>query len=260
MSLSTLTVGSSSVRVWRAGPSTGTPVVYLHGFEHHPGDAAFLDQLAESRHVIAPEHPGYGGSSGTTVLEDVVDVALHYRALVESLDLAEVDVIGHCLGGMFAAEFAAMCPDLVRRLILVNAFGLWLPGSDPLDPFALSEERLLAAKWHDPAAAPDKEPSIGLADPDDPYAAPLTKAQNLATATRFMWPIPDRGLSKRLRFVRARTLIIHGVADQLVPLTHAQAFAAEIPDASLLPVVDAGHVPMFEKESEFIEAVQSFLT
>ena len=151
-------LGAFDVRVWSAG--SGSPLLYLHGYEQHPGAAAFLTALARTHEVRAPEHPGYGESTGFEQLYDVIDVALYYRRLIESWNKGPVDVVGHSLGGMFAAELAALSPHLVRRLVLVDAYGLWLDDSPMPDPFALSSKDLESAKWCDPAKAPIPEPPL----------------------------------------------------------------------------------------------------
>src|SRR5689334_18746703 len=100
---SMVTVGreGARVRVWSAG--SGRPLVFLHGFEGHPGETPFLQGLAESRRVIAPEHPGFGESDGSEQVESVLDVVLHLRQLLEALGVERADFVGHSLGGMFAA-------------------------------------------------------------------------------------------------------------------------------------------------------------
>jgi pimeloyl-ACP methyl ester carboxylesterase len=249
-------LGPLEVRVWRAGG--GAPLLYLHGFEQHPGDASFLNTLSAKHEVWAPEHPGFGDSAGFQENYDVIDVALHYRRLIESWKNGPVDVIGHCLGGMFAAELAALSPHLVRRLVLVDAYGLWLDDHPLPDPFALSPRDLERAKWCDPSKAPMPEPSAfdGNGDTD---ALAIFRAQNLGTATKFMWPIPDRGLSRRLPYVKAPTLIIHGEADGLVPPGYAQAFARMIAGSRIATIRNAGHLPMIEAEDRFTAAVAEFL-
>jgi pimeloyl-ACP methyl ester carboxylesterase len=249
-------LGALDVRVWSGG--SGAPLLYLHGFEQHPGAASFLDKLARNHEVCAPEHPGYGESTGLDDNYDVIDVALYYRRLVESWNKGPVDVIGHCLGGMFAAETAALSPHLVRRLVLVDAYGLWLDEAPLPDPFALSPKDLETAKWHDPNKAPMPEPSTFEAH-GDVDALALFRAQNLGTAGKFMWPIPDRGLDRRLPYVHAPALIVHGEADRLIPLAYAQAFARLIPKARVAPIRNAGHLPMIEAEDEFIATVNEFL-
>ncbi len=249
-------VAGRTFNLWVDG--SGPPLVYLHGFEGHPGAAGFLRRLAEGHHVVAPEHPGYGTSDGLEQIHDMLDLVLAYRELIESRDLGAVDVVGHSLGGMIAGDLAAICPELVRRLILVNAFGLWLDADPAPDPFGSAED-LLTAAWHDPASAVDCEPAIVAPDPDDPQAPTLLRARNLATATKFMWPIADRGLRRRLPLIHARTLVVQGVSDRLVPLSYAEEFARLIPDARLTKIQSAGHHPMIEREDEFVSAVERFL-
>jgi pimeloyl-ACP methyl ester carboxylesterase len=161
------------------------------------------------------------------------------------------------LGGMFAAELAAICPCLVRRLVLVNPFGVWLDDVTPPDPFTMSDEDLRLQKWHDPAFA-DLEPS-SLAANSEPAERATFRARNLAMATKFMWPLPDRGLRKRLPFVQASTLVIHGRSDGLLPVASSEEFVRLIPQARLCVIEGAGHLPMVEREAEFLRAVTSFL-
>ena len=250
-------LGAFDVRVWSAG--SGAPVLYLHGFEHHPGAASFLDRIARNHEVRAPELPGYGESTGFEEFHDVIDVALYYRRLIESWNKGPVDVIGHSLGGMFAAEVAALSPHLVRRLVLVDAYGLWLDDHPMSDPFALSPKDLESAKWHDPAKAPVPEPSAFEGGADHGALA-IFRAQNLGTATKFMWPIPDHGLRRRLPYVQAQTLIVHGKADGLIPIAYAEAFARLIPKARIAAIRNAGHLPMIEAEDDFISVVNDFLS
>ena len=260
MSIESQTLGDFCVRVWTGGAAATPPLLYLHGHEQHPGDAAFLHRLAEGRRVFAPEHPGYGASTGFETVEGVLDVVLFYRELVGSWGIAAIDVVGHSLGGMFAAELAAIAPQVVRRLVLVDAYGLWLDDPPVPDVFGLTDAELRAAKWHDPEAAPDPEPTIFEPDPSDPLAAVMFRAGNLAVAGKFLWPIPDRGLRRRLGLVKARTLVVHGESDGLVPMVYAEEFTRLIPGARLARVGGAGHLPMFEREDEFCTMVDSFLS
>lgn len=257
MGLTSATVGDIQVRVWSAGE--GPPLLYLHGFEQHPGDAAFLRRLAQGRRVYAPETPGYGESTGFETIDGVLGLTLYHRRLVESWGVGPVDVIGHSLGGMFAAEFAAICPQLTRRLVLVDAYGLWLDEVGMSDPFVLGERQLAAAKWANADAAP-AEPSIFVPQPENPRAAVLERAKNLATATKFMWPIADRGLRRRLPYIQAPALVVHGAADGLIPPVYADEFARLIPNARVVRIEGAGHLPMVEREDAFVSAVADFLS
>ena len=258
MPLETHPLGPFSLRVWKEG--TGAPLLYFHGFETHPGDAGFLRRLAETHTVFAPECPGYGQSTGATAVEDLLDLVLFYRELINSWELtAPLDVIGHCFGGMLAAELAAVCPDKVNRLALIGSYGLWLDGVDAPDPFSLTPDELRRAKWHDPERAA-MEPTITVPDPADPVAATIERSLNLAVAAKLMWPLPDRGLRKRLHLVKAPTLVVQGASDGLVPRAHAEELVRLIPQARLVEVAAAGHLPHVEQEDATAALLDAFFT
>ena len=248
------TVGDFDVRVWSGG--VGSPVLYLHGFEQHPGDAPFLQRLMTSHEVIAPECPGYGSSTGFEHLHDLQDLILHTRELLASFGKGPVDLIGHSLGGMFAAELAIAAPHLVRKLVLVSPYGLWMDEQPLPDPFVLMPDAFAKAKWHDPSKAANETSAFDPADGDSPANY---RTINLTTASKFMWPIPDRGLARRLRYVAAPTLVIHGESDRLVPPVYENAWIAGLPNVKTLRIADAGHMPMVEAEDAFINAVNDFL-
>jgi pimeloyl-ACP methyl ester carboxylesterase len=249
-------VGPFEVNVWSKG--AGAPLLFLHGYERHPGGASFLERLAERHLVYAPEQPGYGTSVGFEHVDDLLDLVLFYRSLIGSWSLDHIDVIGHSTGGMIAAELAIVAPHVVRRLVLVDAFGLWIDEKPALDPFGPAG-KVLAAKWHDADARPDPEPTIFVADPNDAQGAVLFEAQNRATATKFMWPIAERGLRRRLRYLHAPTLVVHGTSDGLLPMAYAEELTRLIDGAELVRIPSAGHYPMIEQEGAFLTAVTDFL-
>ena len=254
-SVTSTQVGPCQVRVWQTGSGSG--LLYLHGYEQHPGAASFLQRLGEHRDVRAPELPGYGESTGLEHVQDILDLALLWRRLIEDWGFEQVDVVGHSLGGMVAAELAVVAPHRVRKLVLVDSYGLWLDDQPLVDQFALSPKALAAAKWHDPAAAPDPEPSAQ--DDRSPLGMAVWRTRNLGSATKFMWPIPDRGLARRLPHLTVPTLVVHGEADGLVPVAYAQELAGRIPNATLVTIPGAGHLPMIEAEDAFLDAVTAFL-
>jgi pimeloyl-ACP methyl ester carboxylesterase len=256
MAVERQSIGQFDVNVWSGG--TGQPLLFLHGYERHPGGAGFLTRLAENHRIVAPEQPGYGSSTGFEQIRDMTDLVLFYKSLVESYGFDQVDVVGHSMGGMAAGELAALAPHLVRRLVLVDSFGLWLDDLPAPDPFG-SARRVLAAKWHDPDSRPQPEPTIFVPDPDDPDAGVLFEAQNRGTATKFMWPIAERGLRRHLQYVKAPTLVVHGASDGLLPLAYAEEMVSLIAGARLHVIEEAGHYPMIEQEDAFVTVVEDFL-
>jgi pimeloyl-ACP methyl ester carboxylesterase len=253
MKISKEEAGGIGVRVWRGGK--GAPLLYLHGFEGHPGAAPFLEKLCERFEVCAPEAPGFGQSGSIEALHDLLDLTLHQRALVEAWGRGPVHVIGHSLGGMFAAELAAVAPQAVTKLVLVDPFGLWLDTEPLIDPFTKSPDALAKLKWHDAGNAA-KEPTAFDATTDNKATF---RTINLSAATKFLWPLPDRGLARRAGYISAATLIVHGESDGVIPLRYSETLARLIPGARVKRIRDAGHYPMVEQEAAFLDAVETFL-
>src|ERR1700687_472247 len=122
------TLRGARVRVLDAGPDDAEPLVFLHGLSGLLADTTLFELLAQRYHVFVPELPGYGESTGEELLADMLDFALHGWDVVVSLGLGgrRPVLVGHSMGGMPAAEMACLAPDAIAKLVLVNAYGLWL--------------------------------------------------------------------------------------------------------------------------------------
>jgi pimeloyl-ACP methyl ester carboxylesterase len=77
---------------------------------------------------------------------------------------------------------------------------------------------------------------------------------------KFIWPIPDKGLKKRIHRVKAPTLVVWGKDDRLVPSVYADEFVRRIPGARLRVVDGAGHAPQLEHPETVARIVREFLT
>jgi pimeloyl-ACP methyl ester carboxylesterase len=100
---------------------TGDPLLFLHGgLMTIDIYAQARAELAKSHQVIAVELQGHGrtalGSRDISLTDQGADMAV----LVKSLGFAQVDVIGHSMGGGVAFQFAAQSPTMVRRLVFVS--------------------------------------------------------------------------------------------------------------------------------------------
>jgi len=87
----------------------------------------------------------------------------------------------------------------------------------------------------------------------------MTRQRNLGSATKFLWPIPDRGLTRRLPYIEAPTLVLHGAQDGLIPPAYGQRLASLIPNAAFQVIEGAAHMPMIEAPEAFDHALGSFL-
>src|SRR5262245_13743471 len=237
----------------------GDPLLFLHGANGLHGWPLFLESLARSFRVIAPDHPGFGRSEGLEHLDDVVDLALYYTEFIDAMGLEQPYLVGHSLGGMIAAEVASIAPDLASRLVLIAPVGLWLDDHPVMDFFAATREELATAIFHDVDSAIAEEMMAMPSDPEEQLEAMLERTKNLSAAGKFLWPIPDKGLKKRIHRIVAPTLLLWGVSDRLVPPAYGEAFLKRIDKARLILFKDASHMLPFEKADEFVEVVTNFL-
>jgi pimeloyl-ACP methyl ester carboxylesterase len=122
------------IRVLEAGD--GQALVFLHGASGVAEDSPFLAALARRWHVFAPLLPGYGDSEGSESLRDMLDITLHTFDVIDALGLERPILVGHSMGGMIAAEMAAIAPREIERLILIAPAGLWLDDHPVADVFS----------------------------------------------------------------------------------------------------------------------------
>lgn len=236
----------------------GTPFVYLHSTL---GEAVlwlpFYQSWAKSFRVLVPTHPGFGQSGGFDQVERIEDMAFHYVELFDALGLEEINLGGVSLGGWIAAEFAVRWPERVRRLWIADAPGLWVEDQPLPDLFRYLQDRdqMRRLLFHDPDSY-----MAQLVLPENPDPDKLMAAyQSLTVLARLLWERPySPHLADRLHRIQCPTLLVWGEQDRLVPPAYGEAYKQHIKGAELKLIPGCGHLPMFEKEGEFVETVAAF--
>jgi pimeloyl-ACP methyl ester carboxylesterase len=229
----------------------GPPLVWLHALQGVDPRHPVIEALEGEHRVIAPLAPGFQDLDELDGLDNVHDLALHYDDLLDALNLDGATVVGHSFGAMIAAELAAHVPRRVGHLVLISPIGLWRDDYPVADLFARPYSEIPDLLYADVPPAPtdaplDVEAVVGL-------------VQGLATMAKFLWPIPDRGLRKRLRRVSAPTLVIVGENDAFVPPIYADDFVAAIGSARQHRIPGAGHMVAVERPHDVVAAIQTFL-
>lgn len=227
---------------------SGPPLLYLHAAGGPIWDP-FVEGLTERYTVYAPHHPGTGETAREAIyaVENLWDLVIIYDEILDALNLASVPVIGTSFGGMMACELAAHRPERVSKMILLDPIGLWRADA-PIAPYMLMPpEKLLATLYKDLNSEPVKK---AIAMPDDPEQIAIITADlvwALGATGKFVWPIPDKGLKKRLHRVKASTLIVWGEDDALISSVYAKEFGDRIANSRIEIIKDCGHVPQVER-------------
>src|SRR5271156_6073280 len=115
-----------------AAHPNGRTVVLLHGMNF--GGFYFGGPIEALRkagfRVVVPDQIGFGRSSKPIIPYNFHDMALNTRTLLESLGITKAVIVGHSMGGMLSARFAASFPDIVERAVIYNPIGLKDPRYD----------------------------------------------------------------------------------------------------------------------------------
>lgn len=258
----TRTVAVASTRfLLREEPADGRPVLLLHGV---PETSSCWRDLAPAlaaagRRTLAPDLPGLGGSAFPGPF-DLASVAAEVAALLDHETQGPVDVVGHDWGGGVALALAAVRPDLVRRLVLLNAAHRSAPlrraphvplFALPVLPeavFRLGGARLvdlmLRLGWK---AATPLDPELRseyLAAYADPARVPAMLAYyRAAVRPQVRALLPGQPAAPRLpQVVTQDATVLWGAADPVLPVQVAERIAAELgPTTTVVTVPGAGH-------------------
>ena len=176
----------------------------------------------------------------------------------DALEISDPLVIGHSMGGMIAAEMAAIAPNEINRLALLAPAGLWRDDQPVEDIFNKLPFELPGLLLHDPEAHGALLSAGGdFNDPEFLTDFMVGNARRLGTAGKLLFPVPDRGLRDRLYRIKARTAIVWGASDKLIAPIYAEDFAAEIPNATVHNIEAAGHMVQYEQTDKVIDVLAS---
>jgi pimeloyl-ACP methyl ester carboxylesterase len=244
--------------VYRKGK--GEPLLWLHAAGGlNRGWTPELEALSEHYDVIAPVHPGWDDTGGLDDIDDIHDMVMYYQDFADAIGLQRFNLAGHSIGGMFAAEFAAARPDLVKKLVLTCPVGLWMDETPVADLFILMPNELPGVIFGDLANPVISTLFPPPKDEDEMAQAMYLQLTNFSATGKFIWPIPDKGLKKRLHRISAPTLIIWGDQDKLTPPAYGDLFASKIKDSQLVKIKGSGHMVPLENTPEWTKEVVAFL-
>jgi pimeloyl-ACP methyl ester carboxylesterase len=258
----TVTAGSTSflLREHPGGPDGSTPVLLLHGVPETSScwrDVA--PALSHGRRVLAPDLPGLGGSAYSGPY-DVPSMVGQIAALVEAeVPGGRVDVVGHDWGGSLALGLAGARPDLVRRLVVVNAPYRSVPllraphipfFSLPVAPevlFRLSGRRVVAAMMSYAWKSPTPLDAERCAEYAAAYSRPeqvraMLGLYRAATRPRVVKAVTRQPSAGAPRVRAEEALVLWGAADPVLPISVGEGVVRDLgADATMVTVPGAGH-------------------
>lgn len=240
----------------------GTPVVSLHGDDVCREIPPFDVALARDFHVVVPSLPGVNESELPEWLDTVDDLAYLGLDFIEQMELGRVALVGHGFGGWVAAEMAVRSTADIRRLILIDSFGIKVSGPtvrDVQDLYVRTASEVAELAWHDPERASILSWPGGEGVSEEELLVSLRNRQSVMS---FGWSpfMHNPKLLRRLQRVKIPTQVVWGASDRVVLPEYGRSFQRAIPDASFEVIADSGHYPTWEQPEALAGVVRSFLT
>lgn len=266
----------------------GQTIVCVHGLGgSHLNWAAVAPGLAQNARVVAPDLAGFGRSPLAGRSAAIRANRALLDRFIDTVSTDPVVLIGNSMGGMLSMMQAALRPEKISALILVDPA---LPRASGVRPDPLVAATFAAyavpgvgeqflrrrAKVLGPEGLVRETMRMCCVDPSrvprDVFEAHVELARErmetmpwaskaFLEAARSLLGIlaRRRTYQEMMREVRAPTLIVQGARDRLVPLSAAKEALALRPDWSLAVFDDVGHTPQLEAPGRFIQTVSGWL-
>ncbi|MEU0879460.1 alpha/beta hydrolase [Lentzea sp. NPDC005914] len=224
--------------------TTTKTYLLLHGGGGAATMTKFAGLLAErtGSQVLAPVHPGFGGTPKPAELTGVAELAQYYAAMLDERDLTGVTVLGNSFGGWLAAEITLLGGPRVGAAVIVNGIGVEVEGHPVTDISGFTLAEIQAHSWHDPSKAP--KPVAGGPSPDVQALIGYTGPT-----------MSDPTLLERLSGVRIPVHVLWGESDRIAGPEYGKAYAAAIPGSTFTLLPRTGHLPQLETPEELLEAL-----
>jgi len=254
------------------GNYASPPMLLLHGFMGHAHVwDAFGQEFRSHYHVIALDQRGHGESQWSK--ETAYSIDEHFSDLagfVETLDLDDLVLMGHSMGGRNALFFAVCVPEKVRRLILVDS----RPGNS-----AESSSALMQLLLHFPLQADSLDQVVESIQRLHPYL-PKEAAYHIAkygyARSEYGKYVPkyDTRMSLQcekadyaaeniwsfLKNVSCPTLVVRGEESPFFSREDAKKMCSILPKAVLREIPHSTHMPVQENPDAFKKVVSDFLS
>lgn len=239
----------------------GKPIVLLHGF---CGSSRYWEHvipvLSESCRVIALDLPGHGQSGplkGSSTIENLAD---QVKNLLAELNLQEVTMFGHSLGGYITLAFAEKFSNQLNGFSLIHSTAF--PDSEEAKKGRLANiEKVNQSGIY--SLIDGLVPKLFSPDnQDENYVGAAmeigytTSAEGAIDALNAMKDRPDR--NQVLEASTMPVLLIAGEQDQIIPAE--KTFSVSRANIKQSIIKDSGHMSMYENPHDLIKEIQDFVS
>lgn len=233
----------------------GKPLVLLHGFplDHHLWDQA-ADHLEGTFDLILPDLRGFGGSTTVDTPYTMDDLASDIAGLLDQLGVEKAAIAGHSMGGYVALAFARLFPGRVSGLGLISSQVL----ADPPDRKEGRYKTAADVAEKGIGGVVDAMTTKFTSNPElQSFARKNMEGQSPAAFIGALKAMAERQDSTPLlASMKYPVLVLHGDADELIPVDRAREVRDAVPQARYVELKGVGHIPMMEAVDETVEALK----
>lgn len=251
-------------------PTDSIPIVLIHGTASslHTFDV-WADVLKDSRRVIRMDLPAYGL---TGPFPDgnysIAQYTIFIKNFLIALGIKKCVLAGNSLGGEIAWNFTLEQPDMVTKLILIDAAGYPMISKSVPVAFKLAQipvlnklltyitPRFLVRTSVENVYFDKSKVTDSLVERY--FELTLREGNRQAFVERFTMKA-DASTYDQIKDIQKPTLILWGAEDYLIPVENAHLFHNNLPNDTLVILDNTGHTPMEESPTESLEVVVDFL-
>lgn len=260
----TLTSGDK-ITYLENGNLTAEPLLLIHGFGGNKDNFTRIARQLEGYHLIIPDLVGFGDSSKPETADYRADAqAQRLHELLQANGVASaIHIGGNSMGGSISVAYAALYPDSVKSLWLLDSAGFWSAG--------------LFEEYQD--ATPDDNPLVidntkqyfelyKLVMFNPPYIPKSVQAvfaqdsiANRELHKNILEQIVEDNVEERSKIIAENnipTLVIWGEKDNIIKPETAKLMSELMPHAQVIMMPDVGHVPMIEAVQQTAEDYKEF--
>ena len=244
---------------------TGSPVLLIMGLggSMDAWPPAFVAALAKGHKVVMFDNAGVGDTAPLASPLSITEMADQTSALITTLRLGRVAVLGWSMGGMVAQTLAVLHRTQVSKLVLAatqpgTGHALPIPAAAAAEAASSNPAEVLSVLFPPGDSAAAQAYVASIVRYPGFYQAPRTAVAAQGAAVE-QWMAGKDPAGPRFATVRIPLLVADGTLDQLDPSANDHSLADSVPGAKLVLTPGAGHGFLFQDMSSFLPAVERFL-
>jgi pimeloyl-ACP methyl ester carboxylesterase len=255
---------------WDRGKKDAPVLVLIHGsYDSADTWELWAPKLDADFRLIVPDLPAHGLTGKTAADEySIAAMVSSVHALLKQLGIERASVAGNSMGGNVTWRLALAHPELVERLVLIDASGY--PGQgDSLTPGGNNPVMMLLRRYGNPeryvrqgllkALGTDNAALITDARVERSVSHLRREGTRDAHRKRAEQRAAAASPFERIKEIEQPTLVMWGDKDALVPVEHAKRFARDLRNAKLVIYEGVDHLPQLEIPERSVADARAFL-